>query len=77
MNTPEFHRRRQKAVVFLGLMLFALILFFIQIWLFVMLLENLLAGRTSMAIPAAIASLVLFATNVWMLRGVQRLMKIN
>ena len=58
-------------------MLFALILFFIQIWLFVMTLENMLAGRAGMGVPGAIASLALFATNLWMLRGVQRLMKIN
>lgn len=75
MNAPEFHRRRQKAVVIVGMLLFQLLLFFLQIWLFVMLLENLLAGQRAMAIPAAAASVAVFAINVWMLRGVTILTK--
>lgn len=75
MNTPEYHRRRQKAVVFVGMMLFQLLLFFTQIWLFVMVLENLLAGRTGMALPAAGLSLLVLAINVWMLRGIVELNK--
>lgn len=70
MNTPEYHRRRQKAVVFVGMMLFQLLLFFTQIWLFVMVLENLLAGRSGMALPAAVLSLLVLGINVWMLKGV-------
>ena len=77
MSNPQFHRRRQKSVVFVGLLLFALMLFFIQIWLFVLILENMLAGRDSMVVPGAAASAVLFATNFWMFRGVQKLMKID
>lgn len=73
MNTPEFYRRRQKAVVIVGLMLFQLLLFFLQIWLFVMLLENMLGGHSHMAIPAAVASLVVMAVNIWMLRGINLL----
>lgn len=75
MNTPEFHRRRQKAVVIVGMLLFQLLLFFLQIWLFVMVIENLLAGERAMAIPAAAASLAVFGINVWMLRGVTLLSK--
>ncbi|MBN8690783.1 MAG: hypothetical protein J0L72_08325 [Armatimonadetes bacterium] len=74
MNTPQFHRRRQKAVVFVGFLLFAMILFLIQLWLFVMILEKILAGRTEMVLPAAIVSIVLCAVNVWMLIGTKRLM---
>ena len=70
MNTPEYHRRRQKAVVFVGMMLFQLLLFFTQIWLFVMVLENLLAG---MALPAAGLSLLVLAINLWMLKGISDL----
>lgn len=70
MNNTPYLRRRQKAVVFVGLLLFELLLIFIQIWLFVMVLENLLAGRTAMVIPAAVASLVILAVNIWMMRGV-------
>ena len=69
LNTPQFHRRRQKAVVFVGLMLFGLIFFLIQIWLFVAVLENVLAGHVALAVPAAVASIVVFLANVWMLRG--------
>lgn len=74
MNTPQFQRRRQKAVVFVGFLLFALILFLIQLWLFVMVLERTLAGKTEMVIPVACLSLVLCAANVWMLVGIKRLM---
>ncbi len=73
MNTPEYHRRRQKAIVFVGMMLFQLLLFFTQIWLFVMVLENLLAGRTGMALPAAGLSLLVLAINLWMLKGISDL----
>lgn len=73
MNTPEFHRRRQRATVIVAMLLFELLLFFLQIWLFVMVLENMLAGRVEMAIPAAVASIVILAINVWMLKGVQHL----
>jgi len=73
MNTPEYHRRRQKAVVFVGMMLFQLLLFFTQIWLFVMVLENLLAGKTAMALPAAGLSLLVLGINLWMLKGISEL----
>ena len=73
MNSPQFYRRRQKAVVIVGLMLFQLLLFFLQIWLFVALLEHAIAGNATMAVPAAIASLVVLGINVWMLRGVSLL----
>lgn len=77
MNTSEYHRRRQKGVVIVGMMLFQLLLFFIQIWLFVMLLESMLGGHVSMAIPVAGASIVIFAANVWMLKGVNLLSRLH
>ncbi|MBL8059255.1 MAG: hypothetical protein JNK63_00900 [Chthonomonas sp.] len=77
MTTPEFHRRRQKAVVLVGFLLFALILFLIQLWLFVMVLENTLAGNTDMVIQASAFSFLLLGTNIWMLAGVKRLMKMQ
>ncbi len=77
MNTPQSLRRRQKSVVFVGFLLFALILFLIQLWLFVMVLENILMGRTEMVVQAAAFSFVLLAVNVWMLLGVRRLMKMQ
>jgi lipopolysaccharide export LptBFGC system permease protein LptF len=77
MNTPQFYRRRQKAVVFVGFLLFALILFLIQLWLFVMVLENILAGKTNMVIQASVFSFVLLGVNIWMLAGVRRLMRMQ
>lgn len=77
MHDPQFHRRRQKASVFVGFLLMGLILFLIQIWLFVMVLENLLAGKSEMAIPAAAASIALLAVNAWMLAGVNRLLRMQ
>lgn len=73
MKTHEMLQRRQRAVVFVGLLLFGLILFMIQLWLFVMVLENLLAGRSGAAIPATLVSFIIFMVMVWMLRGIQHL----
>lgn len=70
----EQKRRRQKATVFVALLLFQLLLVFLQIWLFVMVLEHLIAGNASPALPASAVSLVVLGINIWMLRGVQRLM---
>jgi len=70
LNTVEYRRRRQKAVVFGALLLFGLMLFMLQIWLFVAVLENMLAGRTHVAVPAAAASIGILLVNIWMLRGI-------
>lgn len=70
MKSTPYLRRRQKAVVFVGLLLLELLLIFIQIWLFVMVLDNTLAGKSAMVIPAAAASLTILGLNIWMLRGV-------
>ena len=69
----EQERRRQRAVVFVALLFFQLLLVFLQIWLFVMVLEHLMAGNKGPAIPAAVASLGVLGVNLWMLRGVLRL----
>lgn len=70
VKTPGYYRRRQKSAVFVGMLLFQLILVLLQLWLFVAAFENLLAGHTSMAIPAAVVSVVILCVNVWMLKGV-------
>lgn len=64
--------RRQRAIVFVALLMFNLVLVLLQLWLFVSVLEGLIHGRAGMAIPAAIASVGLFAVNLWMLRGLYR-----
>ncbi|HMS55916.1 MAG TPA: hypothetical protein PKA27_11000 [Fimbriimonadaceae bacterium] len=77
MNSPEHLRRRQKSVVFVAFLLIALVLFLIQLWLFVMVLEHLLAGPADMAIPAAGLSIVLLIVNLWMLKGVNRILSLH
>lgn len=69
---PRLARHRQQALVFATLVLFNLMLILLQMWLFTATLENLLAGRPAMAIPAAIISLVCAGINVWMLVGLYR-----
>jgi hypothetical protein len=70
MNGPDSYRHRQKSPVFAALLLFNLVLVLIQLWLFVSVLENMLAGDLKMAIPAAIASVVILGVNIWMLKGI-------
>ncbi len=70
MKTPDYFRRRQKSSVFIALLLFQLVLVLLQLWLFVSVLENMLGGHFAMAIPAAVASMVILIVNVWILRGV-------
>lgn len=71
--SPSGHRRRQRSAIFAALLLFNLVLVLLQLWLFVGVLESLQAGRVTMAIPAAILSLVILGVNVWMLNGISRL----
>ncbi|MBX3112304.1 MAG: hypothetical protein KF857_09865 [Fimbriimonadaceae bacterium] len=77
MYQPKYHRRRQKAAVFVGFVLLSVIIFMCQLWLFVMVLENLLAGRNHMVVQASALTIGLLAVNVWMLAGVNRLLKMN
>jgi hypothetical protein len=77
MNSPQFQRRRQKSVVFVGFLLFAVILFLIQLWLFVLVLDRTLAGKTEMVFQASVLSLILLGVNIWMFAGVNRLMKMQ
>ena len=77
MNSPQFQRRRQKSVVFVGFLLFAVILFLIQLWLFVLVLDRTLAGKTEMVFQASVLSLILLGVNLWMFAGVNRLMKMQ
>jgi polyferredoxin len=71
--SPSAHRRRQRSGIFAALLLFNLVLVLLQLWLFAGVLESLQSGRTTMAIPAAILSVVILGVNVWMLNGVNRL----
>ena len=73
MKQIERYRRQQRSTVFNGLLLFNLVLIILQLWLFVSVLENLIARKPAMAIPAAIASVVCLAVNIWMLAGIGRM----
>lgn len=69
MSQIQKLRRRQKSTVFVAMMLFQLVLILIQLWLFVSVLENIIAGHAPMAIPAAVISVVIALVNGWMLWG--------
>lgn len=75
MKDTKARHRHQRSAVFAGFLMFGLIIFMIQLWLFVMTLEMMLAGKTEMVLSAAIVSILLCAVNVWMLIGIERLMK--
>lgn len=72
MKPVRYYRRRQQSPIFVGLLLFELVLVLIQLWLFVSALEGILAGETGMVLPAALVSLVCLAVNTWMLVGVNK-----
>lgn len=72
MKDPRHHREAQQTTVYSVLLLFGLLLLLVQLWLFVGVLEGLLSGKHTMAIPAAGFSLLFLGINVWMLVGVNR-----
>jgi len=53
--------------------MFNLTLIILQVWLFTATLENFLAGKYAVAIPAAVVSIICAAVNVWMLIGLYRM----
>ncbi len=73
MNGHPSPRKTQKTIVLNTLTLFSLTLLIVQLWLFVGALEGLISGRSQMAVPAAIVSVILMLVNVWMLVGVLRM----
>ncbi|MBS1715580.1 MAG: hypothetical protein JST30_14725 [Armatimonadetes bacterium] len=73
MKPEHKPQRAQKAPVFVGLLLFSVVLVLLQLWLFVMAFENMLAHRVGAAVPAALGSLVILGVNAWMMVGVNRL----
>lgn len=65
-------QRRQASAVLVALQMFNLVLVLLQLWLFASVLEGILEGNAQMAVPAAFASLGLFAVNLWIFLGVRR-----
>lgn len=72
-NQTERLRRRQKSAVLTGLQVFQSVLLLLQLYLFVSVLETMLAGQTHTAIPAATFSILLLGANLWMFLGIQKL----
>ena len=75
MLGPDYYRRKQRSQVFAALLLFNLVLVIIQLWLFVSILESALDGQATFAVQKAIVSAIVFAVNLWMLKGVQRMQR--
>ena len=73
MRNPSYLRKRQRSPVFIGLLLFQLVLVILQLWLFVSALEGLLAGERAMIYTGAIVSCVCLGVNIWMLLGVEKI----
>jgi hypothetical protein len=73
MKTPRDFRRQQRSAVFTALLMFAFVLIILQLWLFVSALEQILAGRSEMAAPAAAISFICLGVNIWMLVGIGRM----
>ena len=73
ISEQEQQRHRQRASVYVVLLMFNLTLIILQIWLFTATLENLLAGKYAVAIPAGVVSIICAAVNVWMLIGLYRM----
>jgi len=60
MRPPAAGRRRRRVAIDAALF-FVVVLLMVQMWLLTAALESLLAGHTEVALPAFLASLVLFA----------------
>jgi polyferredoxin len=73
MKRVRERRNAQKGLVYVAMLLFNLCLVILQLWLFVAVLENMLAGRPQMAVPAAAVSVLILAANLWMLAGLKRM----
>lgn len=73
MTETQLQRHRQRTIVHSVMLFFSFILTLLQIWLFTATLENLLAHKPAMALPAALVSIVCCGINVWMLIGLFRL----
>ena len=77
MKGVEERRDEQRSTVYVGMLLFSLVLLLIQMWLFVATLNNFLAERYDVAIPASAISLLCLGVNVWMLVGLGRMERVK
>ena len=73
MKNLRERQHEQRSAIYVGMLLFSMVLLLIQMWLFVATLNNFLDGRYAVAAPAAALSLCCLGVNVWMLAGLTRL----
>jgi hypothetical protein len=62
MRISQF-ARKQRATIISGIAAFQMIIVLLQLWLFTTTMETFLAGHQETALPAALASLLCFATE--------------
>jgi hypothetical protein len=72
MNRSPFVRG-QKMTILLGILSIQAILVVLQLWLLTATMDSFLAGRESVVVPAALASLACFALNIGLLRYLRAL----
>lgn len=73
MKSSDERRDEQRSTVYVGMLLFSLVLLLLQMWLFVATLNNFLDGRYAVAIPAVAVSFLCLGVNIWMLVGLSRM----
>jgi hypothetical protein len=70
---PELAKIEQRSQSVLPIMLGVMVVLLLQLWLITIALESYLAANMAHALPTFLASLVCFALNLWLLRGLYRL----
>ncbi|HEX2833207.1 MAG TPA: DUF6755 family protein [Thermoanaerobaculia bacterium] len=67
MKQRQFSRKQKTTIVF-GILAIVLTIVVLQLWLLTATMNAFLAGQERVILPAAIASIVCFAFNAWLLR---------
>lgn len=62
--------REQKATIFGGISMIVTLLVVLQLWLLTATMNAWMGGDSTVVWPAALASLVCFLVNLWLLRRV-------
>lgn len=73
MSAPRHFHRSQRLAAVNAMLLLVILIVVLQLWLLTATVNALLAADTSVAMPAAIASLVCLALNIGLLRYLTRL----
>ncbi len=73
MKAANRFARSQRKTVVSGMLLFVVLIVVLQLWLLTATTNAYLAGDTTIALPAALVSLLCFALNLGLLRYLYRL----